>query len=764
MEFIRANVQEKPQTLEGGVTAAFPKQKSSLYDEYEAITSEDCSFQCDHISVQRADARIDPASLEMFDGKSHREAHLVGTPCPESRKGFMGVPLFTKTEIDVMESTHYQGTLSNTFQGRVVQNAAFFVLNGVASILDAKFIQLHVHGPFVSCHSGPDSKRVSETHYLSNKIVATVLVGSILHLPRSLNASLCGKPMLDGAIITTDMDGCDIHFLVSGLGGKRKKKTQLVGRGDYTSEAVRAVVKGVVRESAGVAAGIAGRAALEAAMYVAKKGEAATRSSRVAAGKKIAKFVKSKMSYLGSHMSRLVGKGSYTIAGDSTVVNSLMKGSNMSAYSSFGGDHASCIIEHREFIGDIATGTIAAGNFPFSIGVIELNPGLIASFPWLAQIAANYEEWCALGLVMEFVSTTSPYNSESAMGELIFTSQDNAVAPPYTTRSQLFNSEMSVAARLDKNLMYGIECKNPAVPWYMVRSSATSTPINLCDPAKFYYSTAVASTFPQNSTIGQLWVTYRIALRGPILKSAAGGTIVGVFNTAELGTTAVPGFFGSLNGTVGTIKGYGRFASQSTVQKTFTNSSTSTTKGYVNIPSPGVGDIYKVTFTWTVSLFVASTLPLVNVYFPTSSVTGLVSYVPDSVCGLLSTPANGYQVPNNGISLNLRTYVQSSYWQVTSTGFSNNKAQLQFSWPIVAGNSVNNGVYPVCNVVPTSTFGGNSSLVAEVTYFGTQAPATFGSSTNPNQSAVFFSSTPLWGNDQGVPTAVGQYESPTLLP
>lgn len=713
------------------------RTKTSPFDAYEAVSH-------------------DESDTESFVMQFGDESHAVKeTP----------VCMYTKTEVDVMCSTHYVRSLESAFERRVVNNAAFFVLPNVRPLLKPEFVQVHVHGPFVSSHKGSGSRRISETHYYCDRTVATLLVGSLLHLPPSLNASMNAKPVRNGAVVTSDWDGCDLHILVSGLGGKRKKKggapTRLKGRGDYLTAALTS--------GASTAGGVAGKIAMDVAMILGKKAAKATLPARVAAGKKIAKFIKEKTSYLGSRMSRLVGRGDYTIAGDQTVVNSLMKGTGMSSYSSFGGDCAGMVLEHREFIADLSTGLVVpddpdASTFPFNIQVIEMNPGIIASFPWLAQIALNYEEYQFMGLVIEFVSTTSPYNSSSAMGEIIITSQDNVTAPEYTTRSQLFNSEMSTAGRLDKNLMYGIETKNPAVPWYQVRSGPSSTPMNLTDLVKVYIATNVANSFPQQSILGEVWVTYRVRFRGPILKPSLGSSVVGTFYTGEASAAVTPGFFGSTNGYEGTIQGTGRFAPRGNIQSIFlqngTTGSTNATSpyvGHVKLPSGIVGEVFKLTFTWTrntttgVNSTGSTTLPLF-------SLLRCQYYVPDVYCGTIQTPPSN-TVLNVGSSVVTTQYVQSFYVQTTTAN-----PAINMSWPTVASSTVGGGTWPVSASNSGAIFSGNSSLVVDIQFIGAYAVSRLASSTLSTQpSTLYWSSTPLFADASGSNTSVAQGAAPILL-
>lgn len=761
-------------TAEKGITVWNSQSKSSALAE--AVTSH---FESDIGASDRQRSsnanRYKSSPFDGYEAVSHEESdtesfvvHLGEEPPTVIRPSEV---MYTQTEVDVMQTVHYEKTVESAFERRVLNNAAFFVLGSIRPLMDPAFVQVHVHGPFVSSHKGGGSRKISDTHYYNDRTIAHLLVGSHLRLPPSLNASMNGKPLRNGSVVSTDWDGLDLHILVSGLGGKRKKKgppARIAGRGGYGEAVMAAGAESAVK----LAGGVAGKIALDVATLLAKKAQKATLKTRVAAGKKIAKFVEKAHSYLGNRMSRLVGRGDYTIAGNTTVVNSLMKGSNLNAYSSFGGDCAGMIIEHREFIGDLATGVIVTGapelsTFPFNIQVIEINAGLVASFPWLAQIALNYEEYKFLGLVLEFVSTTSPYNSQSAMGEVIITSQDNVTAPPYTTRSQLFNSEMSTAGRVDKNMMYGVECKNPAVPWYQVRSDTSTTPLNLTDPVKMYIATSVASTFPQNSILGEVWITYRCQFRGPILKPALSSSVIAVFPTMEVASAVTPGMFGTTNDASGSIQATGRFASGSTIQTIFNQygianvggtATNSPYTGHIRLPSGVAGEVFKITLTWTRSLNV--TPSLANVLLPTPSLTRCVYYVPDTVTGAYASPLND-TVPisvTQPATSSYYTWVQSFYVQATSPN-----PIVVLTWPTFTGSSVGGLNWPVASSSPGISASGNSSLVADIQFVGTFQPSVFSKTTVSTQLATFFKSTPLFTNAGGNSTAVGQFAPPVLV-
>lgn len=108
-------------------------------------------------------------------------------------------------------------------------------------------------------------------------------------------------------------------------------------------------------------------------------------------------------SEVGRRISRLIGSGDYQV--NEVSVNNLIKPGKATPSMSFGGDSLSIRVRHREFLGDILTGGVAG---VFTNNVFPINAGLRTSFPYLSQIAGNFEEYCFNGLVFEFISTASP--------------------------------------------------------------------------------------------------------------------------------------------------------------------------------------------------------------------------------------------------------------------------------------------------------------------------------------------------------------------
>lgn len=213
---------------------------------------------------------------------------------------------------------------------------------------------------------------------------------------------------------------------------------------------------------------------------------------------------------LAATMSRIIGSGDYVAdPGINTLTNSLIRGpAKVTSTFSRGG---SVRIRHREFIKNV----VAPGpGITFSLDRIAVQPGLYESFPYLAGIAANYNKYKIHGLVYEFVTTSSLYTSNVAMGSVVLAANYNASEKTYANKSAMENSEGAVSGRPCDNIIFGLECADMHRPYneYWVRTGDTpSISTNLEDYATFQIAMCnLADDYSAGSVIGELWVSYDI--------------------------------------------------------------------------------------------------------------------------------------------------------------------------------------------------------------------------------------------------------------
>lgn len=225
--------------------------------------------------------------------------------------------------------------------------------------------------------------------------------------------------------------------------------------------------------------------------------------------------------YLGAAMtgSKILGKGDYTLARNS-VVSDITSPQIPYMHSS----KESIRFRHREFISDV----YAPNTTNFSSIVYNLNPGLASTFPFLAAIAQQFQEYRFQGLAFEFKSTSAVSLSSTAglsMGTVMMASQYRASAPAFADKQTMMNEMWSVDGRPSDCFMLPIECapdESPLDTLYIRGGSLPATDdIKFFDLAKLTLATQGIPVNASNTSqiIGELWVTYDVELFKPLISS-----------------------------------------------------------------------------------------------------------------------------------------------------------------------------------------------------------------------------------------------------
>lgn len=261
-------------------------------------------------------------------------------------------------------------------------------------------------------------------------------------------------------------------------------------------------------------------------------------------------------SFAGDMLSKLAGFGAYTVKQNSLIG----EGESPAAMHS---TNSSCVIRHREYIGDVIASPSAPNTFDLSS--YSINPGLYASFPWLSAIAAQYQQYRFRGLVYEFktlyADAIASAASNATIGGVIMATDYNVLGGTFQSKQAMDNTEYTTSSKPSCSFYHPIECKPGTMPteWYFVRSGSApaGSDARLFDMGLFQIATfGIAAT---SVVVGELWVTYEIELAKPIL-GVLGNTVLsdhfklsGVDNSNPLGTTSTASAGNSLGGTVNSI-------------------------------------------------------------------------------------------------------------------------------------------------------------------------------------------------------------------
>jgi len=267
------------------------------------------------------------------------------------------------------------------------------------------------------------------------------------------------------------------------------------------------------------------------------------------AGTAASSFLPGAVKFLGPAISRIIGSGDYKMNGPDVSSNSLMNGTTPPQFSSR--SDRSVVVAHREYIQDISTGpTLVNGATAFNSNTFNINPGQAATFPWLSNLALNFEEYEILGMVWEFksMSANALNSTNTALGTVILSTDYNVLNQPFNTKMAQENYDFAQSVKPSESCIHAVECarkQNPISDLY-VRTGAVPAGADqrLYDFGQFQISTAGMQQ--ANVVIGELWQSFHIALRKPRLPLANPDllndqyNLAAVTSAAPLGTTTAP--------------------------------------------------------------------------------------------------------------------------------------------------------------------------------------------------------------------------------
>lgn len=212
-------------------------------------------------------------------------------------------------------------------------------------------------------------------------------------------------------------------------------------------------------------------------------------------------------------VKRISGFGDYHVSRNSLVYN-------VDAVPEFSNDNERCtMICHREFISDIRS------TQSFASQTYRINPAIASTFPWLSEIASNYEQYVVQGMVFEFKSTsaTAVASTNTTLGTVVMATQYNSLSPVFANKQQMENYEFSQSSVPSQSILHPIECDPTQTQcggvfnMYFPQDADGDT--RLYDIGRFTIATVGMQA--DNAVIGELWVTYKICLLKPRLTSVS---------------------------------------------------------------------------------------------------------------------------------------------------------------------------------------------------------------------------------------------------
>jgi hypothetical protein len=213
----------------------------------------------------------------------------------------------------------------------------------------------------------------------------------------------------------------------------------------------------------------------------------------------------------GNFLSKIFGMGSYKLR-KNNIFDDLCNDQVPVMHS----NSETVVLRHREYIADIST-TTGFGQQQFSI-----NPGLATTFPFLSAIAQNFQEYSFNGLVFEYKSTSADAlsSTNTALGSIMMAAVYRADAGSFFNKQQLLNEMWSADAKPSESFLLPIECdpsENP-LPVQYVRGTAVPSGQ---DTKLYDLATLTVASYGSQaaSVVGELWATYEVVLRKPMITS-----------------------------------------------------------------------------------------------------------------------------------------------------------------------------------------------------------------------------------------------------
>ncbi len=213
---------------------------------------------------------------------------------------------------------------------------------------------------------------------------------------------------------------------------------------------------------------------------------------------------------LGAAISKWLGSGDYVVTN-----NSLTKvGPTIPAMHN---QSQSIVVRHKEYLGPVK------GSIDFTVQhEYVLNPGMVDTFPWLARIAGCFQEYTFRGAVFHYVPTSGMAitNSNPAIGSVMMQTSYRSTEDKPQTKIELLNEYWASESAPNETFAHPLECQPAENPFKV--QYIRSAPLETDSPLMYDLGKTFIATQGMPATgnpIGDLWITYEVELRKPIVKS-----------------------------------------------------------------------------------------------------------------------------------------------------------------------------------------------------------------------------------------------------
>jgi hypothetical protein len=215
----------------------------------------------------------------------------------------------------------------------------------------------------------------------------------------------------------------------------------------------------------------------------------------------------------GGAVSRWLGSGDYAVSSNSLV-------SPSGTVPNMHREGQTVVVRHKEFVGTVLSS--AAFNVQMSL---SLNPGLETPFPWLSRLAASFQEYRIRGMVFHYIPSSGDAvaSTNPALGTVMFQTSYRATDSAPSSKIEILNEYWSSENVPSEPFCHPIECDPKENPFNVQYVRTGDVPSG---DSKLMYDlgtthVAVMGMQTTGNPVGDLWVTYEVELKKPIISSNA---------------------------------------------------------------------------------------------------------------------------------------------------------------------------------------------------------------------------------------------------
>lgn len=216
--------------------------------------------------------------------------------------------------------------------------------------------------------------------------------------------------------------------------------------------------------------------------------------------------------FLGNKLGTYMGWGDYAVSMNSLLVP---EGNSPASMHSEGKTVRIC---HREYLGDVfSSNTIGE----FAIDNFQVNPANSKAFPWLWNIAVNFQKYKLHGAIVEFKSSSGDAltTDNTGLGTVLIASNYNCADPNFINRQQMENTQYTSSAKPSISFVHIIECDpklQAQTSLYTAAAGVPPTGVGINEVNWVNVQVATLGCQGAGVNLGSVYLTYDVELIQPI--------------------------------------------------------------------------------------------------------------------------------------------------------------------------------------------------------------------------------------------------------